>query len=121
MTTKPVTDDTRVVSAAVFAAWWDRLSDLFERHPQDASVGRLLNRLAEAGRESGATRSPDDDRSPTDSRPAQTIRNDSFDWEHGDVVIGPTLINGRVVGADQFIAELSLATGVPRGTQPSRQ
>ena len=61
-----------------------------------------------------------DDLPPGDPRPAQTVRNDSFDWEGGMVAIGPTLIDGRVVGADQLIAELSLATGIPRGAQPSR-
>jgi len=121
MTAKPVTDDTRLVNAQVFAAWWDRLSDLLERHPQDASVGRLLGRLADAGRESGATKSRDGGRPPGDARPAQTVRNDAFDWEQGVVAIGPTLIDGRVVGPDQLIAELSLATGIPRGTQPSRR
>ena len=115
-----MSNDTRMVSAPVFAAWWERLSELFERHPDDTSVGKLLRRLADAGRASGATHDRDDGIPPCDPLLTPTVRNLAFDWQHGVIAFGPTVVDGWEIRAEQLIAELALATGIPRGTQPPR-
>ena len=53
-----MTDGTRMVSAPVFAAWWDRLGELVERNPTTRRR-QLLRRLGDAGRASGATHDRD--------------------------------------------------------------
>ena len=118
--TRVVRDDIRMVSAPVFQAWWDQLGELAARHPHDPSLGKLFRRLADAGRASGATIDGEEGILPGDPRLTPTVRNLAFDWQHGAIAFGPMLVDGREIRAEQLIAELTLATGVPRGTQPPR-
>jgi hypothetical protein len=116
-----VSDEHRTINASVFRAWWERLSELFARHPDDQALGKLLRRLSDAGRDSGATyyHVPDGASAPKPHSPP-TVLNPAFDWQNGAIDFGSTIVDGWKIGADQSIAELGLATGIPAHAHPAR-
>jgi hypothetical protein len=116
-----VSDAQRTINASVFRAWWERLSELFERHPDDQAVGKLFRRLGDAGRDSGATHyHVTDGASSPNPLSTPIVLNLAFDWQHGVIDFGATVVDGRKIGADQSIAELGLATGIPGYARPVR-
>jgi hypothetical protein len=109
-----MTDTPRLVSAQVYLAWWEAVSERLAQNPSDKGTSILLWQLDAIGRSSDATRLV----AMRHETGAGSLRymlasypDERFDWEHGAVDFARTAF--LTVDPDLLIHDLVKITGIP--------
>ena len=109
-----MTDTPRLVSAKVYLAWWEAVSERLARHPFDKGTSILLWQLDAIGRSSDATRlvaMRNDTGTASLRYMLASFPDEQFDWENGTVDFARTAF--LTVSADLLIHDLVKITGIP--------
>ena len=109
-----MTDTPRLVSAKVYLAWWEAISERLAQNPSDKGTSILLWQLDAIGRSSDATRLVAL-RNDTGTAPLRymlaSFPDEQFDWKNGVVDFARTAF--LTVSADLLIHDLVKITGIP--------
>lgn len=111
-----MTNTPRLVSARVYLAWWEAVSERLAEHPSDKGASILLWQLDAIGRSSDATRLVAM-RNETGSGSLRymlaSYPDEQFDWKNGKVDFARAAF--LTVNADLLIHDLVKITGIPEG------
>lgn len=109
-----MTDTHRLVSAKIYLAWWEAVSERLARNPSDKGVSILLWQLDAIGRSSDATRLVAM-RNETGTGSLRymlaSYPDERFDWENGAVDFARTAF--LTVNPELLIHDLVKITGIP--------